>query len=429
MSTLTPAATPRPSALPGSHDTTRVQFANGMALLARRNATAPVVVLEGMLAIPSTLDPDGQAGLSSLTASLLSRGSEHFSYAEVNEAVESVGGSLSIGADSEGVNFGITCLSEDFGALLTVLADALRRPRLSADHFALLRRQKLVRLQERDQDTGAVAAMRFYERLYGGHPLGRSVSGYPDTVSALTRDQLEAFYRQWYGPAGGAIAVSGNVDPAEAIARLSDAFGDWAPAAPLPALAPPPPPSPLRLHLPMADKMQSDIVVGARAVERLHPDFFAVRVANTILGVFGMMGRLGEVVREQQGLAYYAYSSVDVARDSGVWMAGAGVAPEHVEQALASILREFERLGAEPVAADELADSQDYLIGVLPLTLETNDGIASTLLNMEWYGLGLDYLQRYPELIRGVSAADVQRVAATLLASEQITAISAGPTE
>jgi zinc protease len=177
----------------------------------------------------------------------------------------------------------------------------------------------------------------------------------------------------------------------------------------------------------MADKVQSDIAVGARSVGRLHPDFAAIRVANTVLGVFGMMGRLGEVVREQQGLAYYAYSSQDTARDSGVWMASAGVAPEDVEQALQAILSEFARLGDDLVPADELADSQDYLTGVLPLTLETNDGIASTLLNIEWYGLGLDYLSGYSERMRAVTSSDVQRVAATYLAPECLTSITAGP--
>ncbi|MGL4648389.1 MAG: M16 family metallopeptidase [Caldilineaceae bacterium] len=417
----------RSNSLPGSQNTTRRVLDNGLAMLARPNRAAPVVVLEGMLAVPATLDLDGRTGLSSFTANLLTRGSERFSYDEVNEAIESVGASLSISADSEGLTFGITCLSEDFGALVQVLADALRRPRFDADQFALVRRQKLVRLQERDQEPSAVAALRFYERLYGGHPLGQAVSGYTETVSRIQRDDLVEFHRTWYGPAGGAIALSGDIEPDRALGLLSDAFGDWAPAIALPVSPPPPATVPSRLHVPMADKVQSEIVLGVCAVPRLHPDFSAMRVANTVLGVFGMMGRLGEVVREQQGLAYYAYSSQDTGRDSGVWLASAGVAPEDVEQALDAMTSEFARLGAEPVPAEELADSQDYLTGVLPLTLETNDGIASTLLNIEWYGLGLDYLATYADTIRSITADDVQRVAATYLQAERLVAVTAGP--
>lgn len=415
------------ASLPGSRDTTRLALANGMTLLARPNHASPVVVLEGMLNVPSTLDPAGGAGLSSFTANLLTRGSEHYSYDEVNEAIESVGAQLSISADSEGVNFGLICLSEDFAPLLRLLADALRRPRFDPEHFALVRRQKLVRLQERDQETGAIASLRFYEHLYSGHPLGLAVSGYTHTVSGLAREQLVDFHQRWYGPAGSVIAVSGDLDAQAALAQLEQAFDDWAPAAPLPELAAPPPARAERLHVPMLDKVQSDLVVGARAVPRRHPDFDALRVANTVLGVFGMMGRLGEVVREQQGLAYYAYSAQDTGRDSGVWMASAGVAPEAVEQALQAMLGEFARLANEPVPAAELADSQDYLTGVLPLTLETNDGIASTLLNLEWYGLGLDYLHEYAQRMRSVTAADVQRVAQRYLAPANLVAITAGP--
>jgi zinc protease len=177
----------------------------------------------------------------------------------------------------------------------------------------------------------------------------------------------------------------------------------------------------------MADKVQSDLIVGAPAIRRDDPDFYAVRVANCILGQFGLMGRLGARVREEQGLAYYAYSSVVAEQIGGVWMASAGVNPEHIEQAIESIRQEFAALGAEPVPAEELADSQSYLTGVLPLMLETNEGVASTLLSIEWNDLGLDYLQRYPELIAGVTTEDIQRVARTYLDPARCTVVVAGP--
>ena len=153
----------------------------------------------------------------------------------------------------------------------------------------------------------------------------------------------------------------------------------------------------------MPGKVQSDIVIGARGVARSDPDYYAVRVANCILGQFGLMGRLGERVREEQGLAYYAYSSNMADLAGGAWTAAAGVNPANVEQAIESILHEFADIGAAGVSSEELTDSQSYLTGVLPLTLETNDGVASTLLNMEWHGLGLDYLLRYRELINSVT--------------------------
>jgi zinc protease len=418
----------RPS-WPGPHDTTRTVLDNGMTVLVRANRAAPVVVLEGMLRAGAVDDPPGRTGLSSFTANMLTRGSARYDYARFNEAIESVGASLSITSDSDGASVGITCLSEDFPTLVDILADALRRPAFPQEQFDLVRRQKLVRLQERDQETAAVANLRFYETVYAGHPLGKPVSGYIESVSAITCDEVAAFHARHYGPQGGIFAVSGDVDPQAAVDLLATCLGDWTAGVPDRVLPPPPPlRERVRLDVAMADKVQSDLVLGVQSVPRVHPDFYAVRLANTVLGVFGMMGRLGEVVRERQGLAYYVYSTQDAGLDTGVWMAGAGVNPAQMGRALDSILAEIERLSREPVTAEELADSKAYLTGVVPLTLETNDGIASTLLNMEWYGLGLDFLDRYSGLIDAVTVEDVQRVAQAYLRPDAIAIVTAGPT-
>jgi zinc protease len=412
---------------PGPENITRTVLANGITILVRANRATPVVVLEGMLDVGAVDDPATQAGLSSFTTAMLSRGSARYDYKRFNQTIESVGASLYFSSESDAANVGITCLSEDFATLVDVMADALRTPTVPQPLFDVVRGQKLVRLQERAQDTGAMASLRFYETVFGGHALGKPVSGYVESVSTITRDDVAAFHARHYGPQGAIFAVSGDVDPQAAVDLLANALGDWhAPRLPriLPAVAPIT--QFTRRHVLMAGKVQSDILLGVQAVARNHPDFYAVRLANTILGVFGMMGRLGEVVREQQGLAYYAYSSLDVGRDAGIWLAGAGVNPADLERAVESMLAELDRLAREPVSAEELADSQAYLTGVLPLTLETNDGLASTLLSMEYNGLGLDFLVRYPAIIHAISVDDIQRVARAYLRPDALTVVTAG---
>lgn len=413
--------------LPNPENIRRVTLSNGLTVLVRENHAAPVVVLEGSLPAGAILDPADKLGLSSITANMLTRGSTSFDYALFNETIEAVGASLSITSDTDALNVGLTCLSEDFSMLVDVMTDALRHPIFPVAQFDLVKRQKLVRLQERDQDTASVANLRFYDAVYGGHPYGRPVSGQVATVNNIRLDDLLTFYATHITPSGGVLAISGDVDATAVIDLLHDRLSDWKGPKSVHAL---PPILPIngfrRFDLPMVDKVQADIVIGSQAVNRAHPDFDAVRVANTILGVFGMMGRLGEVVREQHGLAYYAYSSQDAGHDAGVWMAAAGVNPTDVTQAVESILAEFARLRDEAVTAEELSDSQAYLTGVLPLTLETNDGIASTLLNMEWYGLGLDYVQRYDALVKAVTVEDVQRVAQTYLQPERCVLVVAG---
>ncbi len=174
-------------------------------------------------------------------------------------------------------------------------------------------------------------------------------------------------------------------------------------------------------------KVQSDIVLGGPAVRRSDPDYDAVRLANTVLGRFGMMGRLGENVREQHGLAYYAYSSIAASKEPGAWEVIAGVNPANVERCLEAVNEELARLASELVPEEELGDSKALLTGSLPLRLETNEGVADTILDMVWYDLGLDYLHRYADMINGVTAEQVRTVAGKYLRPDAHVVAIAGP--
>jgi zinc protease len=417
------------NSLPNPETVFRTTLPNGLTILVREDHTSPVTVLQGSLRVGAAHETPEQAGLAAFVAGMLTRGSTHYDYSAFNAAVENVGASLTVSADIHNTDVGVTSLSEDFEQMLRLLADIVRHPTFPDEHIERLRRMKLVHIQEREQDTASVAARRFNESLFGRrHPYGRPTEGYLESVAAFQRQDLVDFHARWYAPQGAVLAIAGDVDARRIVDVLADAFGDWrTDALPQPTIEPTRVVDFQRIHAPMPGKVQSDLVIGSYGVRRSDPDFYAVRVANCILGQFGMMGRLGERVREEQGLAYYCYSASVAEQEDGLWFAAAGVNPVDVDAAVESILAEFDRLGAEPVNAEELADSQAYLTGVVPLTLETNEGVASTLLSMEWYGLGLDYLQRYPALIYGVTVEDVQRVAARHLTPNRCVISTAGP--
>ena len=410
----------------------RVRTANDITILVRPNPSAPVAMLEGCLRAGSVDESTEQAGLASFTASLLSRGSAKYDFDSYNEAVESVGASVSVGGGTHISSFGSESLVEDFPLMVEILAETLQRPTFPPEHIERVRGQWLVRLQEREQSTRSVSYRRFNEMIFGDHPYGLPTSGYIETIQELSRDDVAAFHQDYYRPNQAIIVVSGDVEPDAVVALLESHFGSWRTGA-----EPPPPADTIppvagangiqRKSFDMPGKVQSDVVIGCLAIARSHPDYFAVQVANNILGQFGMMGRLGETVRERQGLAYYSYSALDADIGIGPWVAFAGVNPQNVNQAADSILHEFERLGNEPVSDEELSDSIANMTGTLPLRLETNDGVASILLNMEWFGLGLDYLQTYQERIRAITKEDVQRVAAGYLRTDSYTQVTAGP--
>jgi zinc protease len=226
------------------------------------------------------------------------------------------------------------------------------------------------------------------------------------------------------------LAVVGAVSASTAVEKVEAALGSWQAPGVTPNRTVPP-----RVRLterrrqvvPVEGKTQSDIVLGWPAVARKDPDFMKARLTNTVLGVFGMMGRLGDSLRDQQGLAYYVFGRLEAGVGAGPWVAIAGVDPTNVQPAVDGILHEVRRLRDEPVPVDELADSQAFLTGSMPLRLETNEGIARMLLDVARYDLGLDYLQRYTGLVKAVTVQDLGDMARRYLDPDLYALAIAGP--
>ncbi|MFP4324231.1 MAG: M16 family metallopeptidase, partial [Anaerolineales bacterium] len=214
-----------------------------------------------------------------------------------------------------------------------------------------------------------------------------------------------------YGPARMIVAIVGAVPAEDALHTLQTILGDWENAEQQTDFQQPdvPPLDGIRytLHV-LPGKTQSDIVLGVPGPSRMAADYEAARMVNNVLGVFGMMGRLGANVREKKGLAYYSYSNLAGGLGPGAWRVMAGVSPANVRLAVASIREEIERVLNEPVSPDDLADNVANFTGRLPLMLESNAGVASNLVSMERYGLGLDYLQKYGDILHALTVEDLQ---------------------
>jgi len=423
--------------VPGAQDIVRQELHNGMVLLVRENFSSPAVVVQGYLRTGALAEPTEKAGLAAFAAALLNRGTESRTSQQISETIEGLGASLDVSAGRHTTGFSTKSLVEDISTVLEVLADVLQRPTFPEEEIERVRMQWQADLQQRDHDTRRMAAMRFREMLYGGkgnrhgHPYGRSTIGYSDTIAAIRRQDTLDFHYQHYGPSGAVIVVVGAITADVAAELVQRYFLPWNGPKGDGTLAQEPPEVHLegsqRQDVSMEGKTQSDIVMGWQGVARNDPDYYAAVLANTVLGRFGMYGRLGRNVREKQGLAYYCLSSLDAGIWAGPWYVFAGVNPANVDRALDSIREEVDRLLIEPVSEAELGDSKAYLTGSLPLRLETNEGVANTIVQMERYQLGLDYLHRYAGLIKTVAPADVQRVATRFLDAERYVLAVAGP--
>jgi len=420
----------RTSHLPGPDDIARRELPNGIVVLSRANPASPSVSMHGYLHGGSLFDPDEKLGLAGFTAAALMRGTQKRTFQQIFDLLDSSGASLGFGSGSHTASFHGKALAEDLEMLLGLLSDALRTPVFPNEYVQRLRAQLLAGLAIRAQDTGEMAAMAMDELLYPGHPYRRPDDGYPETIQAIQRDDLAGFHRRQYGPRGMVIAIVGGIEPQQALDQVEHILGDWRnPEQPSPLVVKDPPalPATTTRRVVIPGKSQADLLVGVVGPRRAAPDYLPTSIGNNILGQFGMMGRIGESVREQAGLAYYAGSSLGAGLGPGPWDVSAGVDPANVERAVALIREELGRFTSEPVTTDELADTKANYIGRLPLSLESNNGVAAALINLERYQLGLDYYRRYPDLVRAVTAEQVLAAARHYIDVERLAIAVAGP--
>lgn len=419
------------SALPSSQNITRAELDNGITVLVYEKPNVASVALSGSLPAGSLYDTPEKSGLASMTAEALMRGTTNRPFEVLHTELELLGADLDVDSGRFKAGIGGKALAEDLPTLLTLLADVLRNPAFDETQVERLRGEITTGINYAMQDTRYRARRAFYETLYpASHPYHHSTSGTLEAVTAFTVDDLRAFHSQYYGPQGLTLVIVGNISADDAVQIVGDTLGDWSnPAQPGMPAAPTPPvvAEAQRTFTPVPGKTQSDVMLGFVGPSRYADDYQAALLVNSVLGQFGMMGRIGDVVREEKGYAYYSYSSIEGGHGQGAWSAAAGVAPYNVEETITDIVNEFRRIVDEPVSDEDLDNVQSYYTGNLPLRLESSEGVASTILRLESYGLGLDYLLTYRDTIRSLTAADLQAAAAHYINPDNVTVSVAGP--
>jgi zinc protease len=410
----------------------RTELDNGVVVIAKETRTIPAVTISLAVRAGSVCDPPGAPGAMHLLSRVIDRGTASRSAAEIAEDLDSRGITLSTGVTRHLFSLGCTCLSEDFEAVCTLLGDIVTAPTIPDTELAT-RKTEVITAIRQDQDNPAVRAVEsLMELLYpDGHPYGRPAKGSAEVVAELSRERLMALHAQWFAPASLSAVVIGDVPTSRAAEAVARVFGRWQ--------RPPAPPTMLppvtrgrgrqRLVIPMMSKAQADIAYGFVAIARTDPSYDASLLMNNILGQYSMGGRLGDNIRERQGMAYYTFSSLDANVGEGPLTIRAGVGPGNVDRAVASIDEEIARFVREGASGQELKESQQYLVGSMPRALETNAGIAAFLHSVEFFGLGLDYDVRLPDILRAVTLDEVNAAARRLLDPDRATVVIAGPYE
>jgi zinc protease len=418
----------RPFAFPPFARTT---LGNGLSVLTARLPGVPLVSLELVLPAGGQYDPEPRRGLSTLTASVIDEGTAGRTSLEIAASVERLGGYITAGADWDVGYLATGTLTRHGAAGLELLAEILTSPTFPESELERLRRQRIAELLRRTQDPAALADERFSQEIYRGTAYAGSLLGSEETVSAITRDSMLDFYRRHYTLAGSFLIAVGDFDPADLLAEAEALFGRGGERRT--------PPSPPEIHptrLPgisvhIVDRpgaAQTELRLGHAGVARTHPDYIPLTVMNTLLGG-KFTSRINLNLRERHGFTYGATSRFVARQGPGPFYVGSAVATESTGAAAREVLAELSRIRRELVEPEELAETQSYMAGVFPYTLQTIGDVAKRLETLGVYGLPSDYFATYQESLSRVSREDVLQMAQRHIDPERMAVVAVGPAE
>jgi zinc protease len=403
------------------------RLSNGALVWVYERHSLPLVSV--LLTVPGGVaaEPIAKAGVAGLTARMLTEGTRTRTGPQIAEELEDLAIDLWANAGAESSSIGLGSLRETLEKGLDVLADVSLHPAFRAEDFARVQKLTLTALEQKKGSPEARASDTMSEKLYGPkHPWGQPSGGTPETVRALRPRDLVDFHRGFL-PNQALFVVVGDIRVDEAVALLEARFKTWKSGrVPEQRLPPFPALESRTLTLVEHPGSQSQLWTAGHLFPANHPDALAVRLANLALG--GMFSsRLNQALREEKAFSYGYYSSVQLMRGSGVWVASGGVEAKYTADALAECTRQMDRFAQEGPTEQELRRAKDRYVGSLPGLFETNSAAAGALAALFTNGLPSDYFRTLPARVAQVSREDVARVARDLLTPQRWPVVLVGP--
>ncbi len=405
-------------------DVKRSVLENGLTLMTVERHNLPIVKVSIGINAGSLHEPEDKAGLANLVASLLDEGTKNRTAQQISEEIEFVGGGVGASGGDDYIKVSLSILKKDLDLGFKLLSDIILNPVFPEDELKKKIERTKASLQSREEDPGFLASRDFKKAVFGSHPYGRLVSGTAETLDNISRDDLVEFHSAYYAPNNAVMAVVGDVTPGEVSSLINKYLSGWK-AREVSKTMQPVFAMQTERNVITIDKnlSQATIIFGHLGVSRDHPDYYSLSVMNYILGGGGFASRLMQNVREEKGLVYSIHSYFSPDKYSGTFQVGLQTKNESANTAIAEVLNEIQRIRSEQVSDLELSDAQSFLTGSFPMRIETSARIAGFLVAVEYYGLGLDYIDNYPQFIYSVTKEEVLRVARKYLVPDNYTLV------
>ena len=396
----------------------RVQFVESRAL--------PILDVQVDFAAGSMFDPPSKAGLAALTRATLDLGAGKLDETAIPEQLADIGATLGGSADTDRASIAVRTLADPAkrDLALTILRAVVQSPRFDRAIFEREKARTIAGLKDAMTRPDAIAGKTFWATMYPEHPYGRQAT--PDSVATITRDDLAAFHARYYTAPNASITLVGDLSRSEA-KKIADAIASGLPQGAAAKLPPAPITAKGRLTKVPHPASQAHVYIGIPAVERGNPDYFPLLVGNYSLGGGGFVSRLMKEVRDRRGYAYSVYSYFAPLKQTGPFQIGLQTKRSQADEAIKvarSVLDDFLRNGP---TAEELAAAKANLIGSFPLKLDSNRKILDNVAAIGFYGLPLDYLDRYQDKVRAVTIDDIRQAFARHVREDRLmTVVVAG---
>jgi zinc protease len=406
---------------------TEVELKNGLKVYVVRDASLPIVSMSLVTRAGGEANPADKPGLASFTASILAEGTTTKSAVQVAQAAEALGGGLGIGAGMDSAGGGMEVLTNRADAALDLMAEVVRHPAFNAADFERLRKQRILGIQQESDSAPAMALRVGPKLLYGDTPYGFGAAGTKASLTALTGDDLKAFWAAHYGPADSALVFAGDVTVAEAKALAEKSFGDWTGTAAASVKLPPAPAAPT-LKIVLVDKPgspQTALYAFGLGISQTDPQTWAVQVMNyTLGGSFG--SRINMNLREEHGYTYGASSGFRSYREGGQFLAGGLVKTDVTAPATKELMYELRRILTVPPTAAELKSAKDASIQSLPGEFATMGATAGAMGAIYIYNRPLDYFAKLPAKFEALTPADITAAANATVHPENLLLVEVG---
>ena len=383
----------------------------------------PILDVQVDFAAGSMFDPPGKSGSAALTRSVLGLGAGKLDETAIAEQMADIGATLGGGADTDRASVAVRTLAaaEKRDAALDVLRTVLHAPRFEAAIFEREKARTVAGLKEAMTRPDSIAGKAFWAAMYPEHPYGRTAT--PESVTALTRDDLVAYHARYYTAANASITLVGDIGRGEA-ERIAEAIATGLPKG-APATVPPAPTvapgKAVKLEHPAS---QAHIHIGMPAIERGNPDFFPLIVGNYTLGGGGFVSRLMKEVRDKRGYAYSVSSYFNPLRQAGPFQIGLQTKRAQAKDAIALSRDVLDGFLKDGPSAEELAAAKANLTGSFPLRLDSNRKILDNVAVIGFYGLPLDYLDHYQANVQAVTAAHIKAAFARHVRADRLITVT-----